>query len=68
MFEYLILGALVVIIVGVFMVLTKQRPANNDINSELNEHHRKILQDFNDSLNKIVSFAMCSLWLPVALC
>ena len=34
------------------MVLTKQRPANNDINSELNEHHRKILQDFNDSLNK----------------
>ena len=52
MFEYLILGALVIIIVGVFMVLSKQRPANNDITSELNEHHRKILQDFNDSLNK----------------
>lgn len=52
MFEYLILGALVFIIVGVFMVLSKQRPANNDIKSELNEHHRRILQDFNDSLNK----------------
>ena len=52
MFEYLSLGGLLIVIIGVVLVLFKQRPNSNDISSELNDHHRKILQDFNDSLNK----------------